>query len=92
LSGQKKQIEIRVPLIPGYNDSVDNIKEMGKFIKELGGKVNVQLLPYHHYAVSKYKRLGMKYKIKEIKFEHIQKSVDRAYKILKGMGVNPNNL
>ncbi|UCB42952.1 MAG: glycyl-radical enzyme activating protein, partial [Dehalococcoidales bacterium] len=48
----------RIPVIPGYNDSVENIEATAKFIiTELGNETNVHLLPYHRLGESKYDSL-----------------------------------
>ncbi len=60
LSGQGASIEIRLPLIPGYNDDVRNIQATGTFLASLQGIQKVRVLPYHDYARSKYKALGRK--------------------------------
>jgi pyruvate formate lyase activating enzyme len=48
----------RIPVIPGYNDSVENIDTTAKFVaKELDTSVPVHLLAYHRLGESKYERL-----------------------------------
>jgi pyruvate formate lyase activating enzyme len=48
----------RVPIIPGYNDSVENIEATARFIAtELGNSIKVHLLPYHRLGETKYERL-----------------------------------
>jgi pyruvate formate lyase activating enzyme len=48
----------RIPVIPGYNDAVENIEATGHFIAhELGNTVKVHLLPYHRLGETKYERL-----------------------------------
>jgi pyruvate formate lyase activating enzyme len=52
------KFQIRIPVIPMYNDSVKAFDDMGKFIKELGDAVEVvQLLPYHSLGTVKWERL-----------------------------------
>lgn len=53
----------RIPIIPGYNDSHDNIEATAKFIAEcLGESVKqVNLLPYHRLGETKYERLEREY-------------------------------
>jgi len=49
---------IRIPVIPGYNDSVQAINDIGEFIVELGSAVEaVQILPYHKLGIVKWERL-----------------------------------
>lgn len=56
LAAKNKRIIIRVPLIPGYTDSKEDIQKIGAFLKEdLQGKiVRCELLPYNKLAGSKY--------------------------------------
>jgi len=51
---------VRVPVIPGYNDSADNIDTMGRFLGDLNIEA-VKLLPYHRLGVPKYAALGREY-------------------------------
>ncbi|MFP4640900.1 MAG: glycyl-radical enzyme activating protein [Dehalococcoidia bacterium] len=52
----------RVPVIPGYNDSIENIEATAQFIaNELGSSMNVHLLPYHRLGETKYPRLEKDY-------------------------------
>ncbi len=54
----KIPIWARVPIIPGYNDSVINIRATAKFVaSELGTSVPVHILAYHRLGESKYERL-----------------------------------
>jgi pyruvate formate lyase activating enzyme len=49
----------RVPIIPGYNDSIENIRDTAGFVAaELGTSVPVHLLAYHQLGETKYERLG----------------------------------
>lgn len=55
----KVPVSIRVPTIPGYNDSDENISAMAQFVSERMGKdVEVYLLPYHRMGESKNESLG----------------------------------
>lgn len=52
---------IRVPTIPGYNDSDENIAATARFTaEELGTDIAVHLLPYHRLGESKNESLGKK--------------------------------
>jgi pyruvate formate lyase activating enzyme len=68
---------IRVPLIPEYNDSKENIRELANFATTLGVR-KIDLLPYHKLGVSKYERLGMKYAL--ARTESFQKEQVEAIK------------
>ena len=59
LAGTGANIIIRIPLIGGINDTVENIQLTAKFISELDGEPKeVHLLPYHAIAQHKYLKLG----------------------------------
>lgn len=52
-------IWIRVPVVPGYNDSAENIGETARFVaSELDTSVPVHLLAYHRLGETKHERLG----------------------------------
>jgi len=53
------KIIIRIPLIGGVNDDVENITQTARFVSALAGeKKTVNLLPYHKIAQTKYGKLG----------------------------------
>ncbi len=53
------KIIIRIPLIGGINDDVENMEATARFVSELSGeKKTVNLLPYHKIAQTKYQKLG----------------------------------
>lgn len=56
-----KQIIIRRPVIPGYNDQVESIHALGKFVQALETIHEINLLPYHRMGQNKYKQLGKTY-------------------------------
>ena len=54
----KKNMVIRIPIVPGLNDGKENIQESSLFIRDkLSEKVHVQLLPYHAMGNSKLENL-----------------------------------
>jgi pyruvate formate lyase activating enzyme len=56
------KMRMRVPIIPGRNDSEESLRATAKFIEGLGDAVlGVDLLPYHPYAGGKYRAFGMDY-------------------------------
>jgi pyruvate formate lyase activating enzyme len=56
-------IEVRIPVIPGINDSQENIEESARFLAGLKGIQRVALLPYHGLGESKYPRVGRTYRL-----------------------------
>lgn len=51
-------IEIRIPLVPGINDSEKDLKRSGEFLRRLN-PCRVRLLAYHPLARTKYAALGI---------------------------------
>lgn len=49
---------IRIPLIPGINDSDVEIRDKAKFLAALGNIRSVNILPYHRGGLEKARRLG----------------------------------
>ena len=57
----------RVPVIPGYNDDEENIKETAAFVRGLNPTGEVHLIPYHRLGESKYTSLGRAYPLSHVK-------------------------
>lgn len=58
LSDAGARIEVRMPLVPDSNDSIQNLDETGAFLSELSIE-RMKVLPYHSMARSKYDALGL---------------------------------
>lgn len=56
IADAEKTLTIRIPVIPGMNDSEENIRKTAEFAKEIGGVDMVELLPYHSFGEPKYAR------------------------------------
>ena len=51
-----------MPLIPGINDDIQNIKETGEFLRGLGNNaLHIELMPYHRLGKGKYESLDKEY-------------------------------
>jgi len=62
-----RPIIIRIPLIPGLNDSEENLLSTAEFAFELGENLlRIELLPYHKFGTGTYEQLGREYKLKDI--------------------------
>ena len=66
IAAQGKPMIIRLPLIPGHNDSEQDIKALAEFMTALGLK-RIDLLPYHSLGKEKYARLGLEYELSDLK-------------------------
>ena len=59
------KMRLRLPIIPGFNDSEENMYKVLKFAKELGNSVQgIDLLPFHNWAEKKYEQLDKDYRFK----------------------------
>jgi len=56
-------IIVRFPLVPGCNDSEENVRETADFVGRLPGVGRVDILPYHRLGEPKYARLRRRYSL-----------------------------
>ena len=64
----KLEILVRTPLIPGFNDTPEDIAAIVDFIKDIPG-VKYEPLPYHRMGKSKYEFLGREYPMGDVKLD-----------------------
>lgn len=62
-----KHVWIRQVVMPGVNDTPEYIRQLNDFIKQIKHVDKVELLGYHNMAKSKYEKLGMNYRLKNMK-------------------------
>lgn len=55
------ELSIRIPVVPGFNDTAEEIREIAAYTKELGNVKRLHLLPYHRLGQDKYEGLGRQY-------------------------------
>ena len=61
LAAAGAKLQVRIPVIPMFNNDEANIRKTAEFCKSLGeAVVSVQLLPYHNLGVMKYLRISDK--------------------------------
>jgi len=63
-----KDIIIRIPVIPGFNDDEDHMERLKSFIMASGtaSVTRINLLPYHRIGSSKYKRFNMTFRMEGV--------------------------
>jgi len=66
INKHKKPVWIRQVIVPGLNDSKENIEELNSFMKKINHVEKVELLPYHTLAVDKYEKMGIPYRLKDV--------------------------
>jgi pyruvate formate lyase activating enzyme len=75
---QAKPIWIRIPLIPGYNDSEENLGRIAKMVYHLTAVKKISILPYNSAAGVKYQLIGRDYSL-----EGLDYSKEKEQKILR---------
>ena len=77
---------IRYPLVPGINDSPDNLNRLAVFVSELTVVERLDILPYHRLGGPKYRILGRRYDL-----EHLESpdkhQVQRVNELLEDHGL-----
>lgn len=65
----QKTIVLRIPVIPDFNNSLEDAEQFALLFKEMH-VTDVQLLPFHQYGENKYKLLNRKYAMENYKNLH----------------------
>ncbi len=76
IAKKAKKLIIRVPVIPTFNDTEQEISSIAKFVSGLEGVEEINLLPYHRFGEDKYKGLGREYPMGDAQTptdEHMEK-------------------
>jgi pyruvate formate lyase activating enzyme len=84
-AGSGVDITVRVPLIPEYNSSVENLETMASALAEIAPNAGVSILPYHKYGANKYASIGMSYTLDDLR-ECTAEELDRARDIFVSRG------
>ena len=70
------ELSIRVPVIPGFNDTEEEIRQIAAYTATLPNVKRMHLLPYHRLGQDKYTGLNREYLMGDVKpptNEHMQK-------------------
>jgi pyruvate formate lyase activating enzyme len=60
-------ITVRTPVIPGINDSAEEIGSVVDYLNGVAGSVEYELLPYHGFGEAKYRQLGREYVLRDLR-------------------------
>ena len=84
----KKGIDfiVRAPLIPGRNDSTENLHALASFVIKLG-KNMIDILPYHRLGAGKNERLGKQYALEKTQ-PFTKEELQGKVKILESCGLD----
>lgn len=79
-----KDVRIRIPLIPGFNDDPAELVAMAGLVSQLPAQM-VDVLPYHSFAQAKYHALDMDYSLAGIA-DYSQEEGERIAQIFRDLG------
>ncbi len=83
-----KQVIIRFPFVPGYNDS--EAEEIAKKLTEFNNILSVDILPYHNFSSSKYDALGLEDTMPRIPMP-TKEETEKIKAIFKKQGLKVND-
>lgn len=86
LAQQGMPMHVRLVLIPGLNDSDEEIRGRMQIVSELSTVQQVDLLPYHRYGIGKYARLGLDYPLMEVQ-EYSEERLAEIEALVRGYGI-----
>ena len=91
IAQRAQKLIIRVPVIPTFNDTEEEIAAIAKFASSLYGVEEINLLPYHRFGKDKYIGLGRDYLMGDTPSptdEHMQKlkAVAESYGLICKIG------
>ena len=76
IAEKANKLIIRVPVIPTFNDTEEEIYGIAKFASGLKGVDEINILPYHNFGKDKYEGLGREYPMGDLPSptpEHMEK-------------------
>ena len=79
-----RHLIIRVPTVPTFNDTVEEISAIARFADSLPGVTELHLLPYHRLGQDKYAGIGREYSLDGITpptNEHMQELLEAARRV-----------
>lgn len=82
-----KKTIFRLPVIPGYNDELENFEKIADLLNNMGFEGEVNLLPYHSYGKGKYEKIGMKYELEDLVTPTDAEMAERV-NILRNKGIH----
>ncbi|MCU0361942.1 MAG: glycyl-radical enzyme activating protein [Bacteroidales bacterium] len=67
LARSGKEIYVRIPVIPGYNDDQDHLGRLRDYIASSRGNITrINLLPFHRTGSAKYKKFNLQYRMGDL--------------------------
>lgn len=87
VAGSGVPVIVRVPVIPGVNDSDESIAQIARHVASLGTLKDVSLLAYHRFGQSKYEMLDRRYRLSEL-LPPEDSQLEKLADIVRSFGLN----
>ena len=91
VASQSKKLIIRRVVLPGINDSKQELEQLSKYILSFQKMPALEIIPYHKLGLHKWHKLGLKYPLAKVELptpQEIKKIVDyfqnQGLKVYKG--------
>ena len=82
----EKEMTVRLIIVPGINDSYEEISGRLEFVRSLGSVGRVDILKYHRLGAGKYAALGLAEPLAGVP-ECSDEQAEQAAKLAKDMGL-----
>jgi pyruvate formate lyase activating enzyme len=80
------RLRVRIPIVPGWNDDIENLRALASLGADLGLRV-VELMPYHELGRDKYESLGRVYQVETPPVGALANSLRNAAATIEASGV-----
>jgi glycyl-radical enzyme activating protein len=81
LKNSSAKLIVRIPVVPGVNDTEEDIRSIVKLVGDFDNLERVELLPFHKIGKPKYSALGLHYRAEQIPIPEPEK-VNRLRELL----------
>ena len=82
-----RNIWIRLPVVPGFNDDLRNLQQIADFVVGLRHVTLVNLLPFHRSGVGKFERLGKVHALDGVEAPS-EETMEAAVKTFRDVGLD----
>ncbi|MFC1994245.1 glycyl-radical enzyme activating protein [Chloroflexota bacterium] len=87
LADRGRNMLIRVPLIPTFIDTKENLKAIANLISKLDRGIKVEVLPYHRYGTGKYHMLDRTYELDNLTSQ-TEEQMNDIKKLFRSFGID----
>lgn len=80
-------ILVRIPMIPGFTDTENNIKDIAKYVHQVRADIKIELLNFNPLARDKYRLMNLDYKMNNACAMFSDDAMDRFNSIITSGGM-----